>query len=97
MSVNASLEKILLTAWISGEAGFEDDSVPERFETFDQTMGRANRVNNERMKRSYKRYLHYILRSRHRSIPHVHFVMIPNPTREGRHKISGQELNSQLE
>jgi hypothetical protein len=45
---HASLEnlprKSLLTAWISIEAGFEDDSVPECFEAFDQAMGRSNGV-----------------------------------------------------
>ncbi len=40
---NSPLE-ILLTAWSSSEAGFEDNSVPECFEAFNQAMGGPNGV-----------------------------------------------------
>ena len=36
--------KFLLAAWSSGEAGFEDNSVPECFKAFDQAMGGSNGV-----------------------------------------------------
>src|ERR1700746_1463139 len=36
--------KFLLSAGISNEAGFEDDSMPECFEAFNQAMGSSNGV-----------------------------------------------------